>query len=101
MKLYTKREDLSRAALETAQEILLPALVLVDLKAGPCFLGLAIGLEMSADKVVFAWFFAAQIAAVAVLGVIALAKSIRRARMPRRLGMIPAEWIRETMGARR
>ena len=101
MKLYTKREDLSRAALETAQEILLPALVLLDLRAGPCFLGMLAGLEVAPDKLVFAWLFAAQIAAVAVIAVIKAAKHIRRARMPRRLGVIPAEVICRALEARR
>ena len=97
MKLYTKREDLSSAVRETAQEILLPALVLLDLRAGPCFLGLVIGLEMSADKVAFAWLFAVQIVALLCLAAVGAVKAIRRARMPRRLGVIPAAAIRRIL----
>lgn len=101
MKLYTKRKDLSRAAIEAAQGIVWPVLLLMDFRAVPCFIGMLAGLEMAADKVTFAWFFAAQIAAGVVAALVMAAKAVRRARMPRRCGVIPAETIRRVMGGSR
>ena len=100
MRLYTKRAELSRAA-ETAQEILLPVLLLADLRAAPCFYGMLAGADMSAVNTAFAWFFAAQLAALACAACVCAARSIRRARMPRRYGVISDNYIRTIFGGKK
>jgi hypothetical protein len=98
MRLYTNRAEKSRAAAETAQEILLPVLLVADLRAFPCFCGLMAGADMSVVNTAFAWFFAAQFAALACAACVCAARAIRRARQPKRYGVISAATIRRVLG---
>ncbi len=101
MKVYTKREDLSRVTVENALEILLPVILLVDLRAAPCFFAMIAAVELSGTNTALAWFFAAQLVACAAAVAVALVKAIRRARMPKRCGVIPGETIRRALEVRR
>lgn len=98
MRLYTNRAEKSRAAAETAQEILLPVLLVADLRAFPCFCGMMAGADMSAVNTAFAWFFAAQLAALAFAACVCAVRAIHRARMPKRYGVISAATIRRVLG---
>jgi hypothetical protein len=101
MKVYTKREDLSRVTVENALEILVPVILLIDFRAAPCFFAMFAGMELSATHTALAWFFVAQMVVSAVSIGVVVVKAIRRARMPKRFGVIPAEMIRRALEVRR
>jgi hypothetical protein len=98
MKVYTKREDLSRATAEDVLELILPVALIVDLRAVPCFIATVAGTDVTAVDAAFAWFVAAQIAACAVAGAVCAVRAIRRARQPKRGGVISAATIRRVLG---
>ncbi len=101
MKLYQIRKILSRDVLETAAGYILPAVLVVDIKAGLCFFAMTGGAQLTGGGMALAVFFALQIAvclAAVVSGVVCVWK---RARMPKRYGVIQPETIRQLLEGRR
>lgn len=101
MKLYQIRKILSRDAAETAAGYILPAVLVVDIKAGLCFLAMVGGAHLTGGGVALAVFFALQIAACLAALVWGAVRFIRECRTPKRYGVIQPETIRQLLEGRR
>lgn len=88
MKLYQKIKRLSSETRELVLGVVLGFCLMLDLRAFPCFLGLVLGVDMTAGKTVFGWLFAGQIAAVVLFAVFSVYRAIRASRVPKRLGVL-------------
>lgn len=101
MKLYQMLRNLSRDTWASVGGLLCVVCVVVDLRALPCFVGMVAGVEMTSDKSSLAWFFVVQVAVLLLCASLEIARLFKRARAPRRQGVIPPEMIREILGAER
>ena len=98
--LYSKNPNLSSDLREIAAYAVGVSCFAIDIVSLPCFVALVCGVSLWGHRFALAMFFAAQIAAVAVVAACELAKAIRRMRRPKRLGIISAEDIRRMMEVR-
>lgn len=101
MKLYQIRKLLSRDAAETAAGYILPAVLVVDIKAGLCFFAMVGGAHLTGFETVMAVFFAMQIAVCFAALVWSAVCFIKEYRAPKRYGVITPEAIRRALEVRR
>lgn len=101
MKLYHKQKRLSSETKELVWGAVLAVLFVIDLRALPCFIGLILGIDMTAEKTVFGWIFVAQIALFLLYTAIGAYKAIRAIRAPKKLGVLTPQDICRIMEARK
>ena len=101
MKLYQIRKLLSREAAETAAGYILPAVLVVDIRAGLFFFAALGGASISGFDAALAIFFAMQIVAISAALAFVLVRLWRGYRAPKRYGVIQPETIRQLLEGRR
>ena len=101
MKLYQINKVLSRDAAETAAGYILPAVLVVDIRAGLFFFAALGGASISGFDAALAIFFAMQIIAMADALAFVLVRLWIGYRAPKRYVVIQPETIRAILSAKR